>query len=931
MLPRVYRKISEKFFKDKNLAKSYLLEVGSDKRGGSAVLTPEAIKSLDGESNKKNTYYLYEIQIKLDLENVINSKIRNFKVYLTNADSEQSFQNQLYSNPIDRIVSLNETPENSVGNLMAMEGLDITSTLINTNENKNHALTNIDPKSFIDLARYKQNFKGTSSDKFGLISNINSYITKTILAPSEKYNNIDSTTTIFASQEKINRRIETGLYSGIPIVETMELDRLVRSNTKKVNKAWGRRQKVKRSDQKNSSTYTDDKTRDNLIPGFKESLSTRKIETTGRKSSSATRNVTFDLKIKHSDLIKNTITKNEFGIILEAEDKNNLIIDRQFVKINLEKDVKYHLVSFGDIELSASSNDIFTKISILNLRSNNMQLKMHQKVLKRNVAFYDHNFTNNVLTKELQGSKSSSITLNNKASTSNSQQNASNSIFGVNSFSSPMFFRFTPTIQSMEFDNFLEIGLAPSSHFENAFVPFVVKSIVIEGRICAQIDIYTSKIPSRYKRLKIFKKDRNQSLFGNYSDNLKSAFDENGNLIAPLPLNNNFKVNNGNIITAIDYNVEPGRLYDYRLELFEGVKRSGRKFSASFFQEKIETRDEVAIFSNVGSPVRAGNTFFVKLKCKIIETDAEKSFKSLLGNKYDLFKSEINQVKDITTNSIVAKVERICITDCTVKTVGYFPPTDGNNNRSESGNTNTNEALFNISDSGLINEKEYEYKVTPCLKPVAELISGINEEIVKRTFAGKRKNVNQTKHAAFKRIIQNLNDNILYSLSTKLSNQKAGKIIDPETMADINSNNAFSSASTGDITYYKARRVSSIQNLSETNESGSEEALIKEYTHINTVSRIIKSKNSLGFRNYKNKIILEFSCKITNDVDHAVLFLNNNGIVDYCCNMHTRKDKTNYRLLIEKENLKGDVSFLLYPVNKKGKIHEPTIIDTIKL
>ena len=931
MLPRAYINSAKKFFIDKAKAKSYLLEIGVEGLGAAAALQEEKIEVSGNNSLKDKTFYLYEIKIKLDLEDVINSKINNFKVYLTNNESENSFVSQLYKSTAVKLRESNAIK--AVSNIFNNERTEIVETLINKSTSKTFLLTKLDPKVFVDLERYKNNFRGTSSDKFGYITSIASYtVQQDQTIASNLANNRDNATAIISSQDKISRKIENGLYSGQTITEIMELHNLSASKRKKVDKHWGRHQKSKRSEVKTQFYYSENKTRENLIPEYEKAKSLRKIVVNQKKGSDQVRCVSFILKIKNKDLVKHGIGENKFGLILEAEDRNKAVLDRQFVNIDIADDTKYHLISFESLNVNqnlknnaavlsfSTDKDI---ISSKNKSLENIQMHMHLKSLKRDKALYAHAYEDTLFKRSVNPNKQSIIEIKAKTTREESFQNTSNASYDIKSFANPSFFRFTPTIQNLKFDNFWEVGIdSPNRVYQNKFIPFIVKTVKVNGKECAKIEIDVASIPLRYRRLKIFKKDRNQALFGGFKDNLKEVYDKNGNVVKPIVLKRNLDVNSKNsIISIIDYNVEANKLYEYRIELFESVKKVGRTFSSSFFQEKIEKSDNVVSFAKKASVGRTSSAFSANIACNIIETDAEKSFKNLLGNKYDLFKSEIGKVKDITTNAIAVKLERLCLTDCTIKTIDYVSVNDSNQSRSNLGNTNTNSVNFSIVDQGLDKDKDYVYKLTACLKPIEELLEGIDEEITMRA-KGDKKSFKQFKHAAIRRKIKNLSTGVLYNLASKIANQSQGKIYDSETLSGLNNGNLFSLASTGDIVYVNAYA---------SKQSTNRQKPIANLVHKNTISRIIKNKNKLGGSYHKNKFILEFVCDISQEIDHAVIFLNNNGIIDYCCNLHTQTVKRDYRVLIEKENLVGNCEFLIYPINKKGKIYSPLIIDTIKL
>ena len=64
-------------------------------------------------------------------------------------------------------------------------------------------------------------------------------------------------------------------------------------------------------------------------------------------------------------------------------------------------------------------------------------------------------------------------------------------------------------------------------------------------------------------------------------------------------------------------------------------------------------------------------------------------------------------------------------------------------------------------------------------------------------------------------------------------------------------------------------------------------------------------------------------CRFDTDIDHCAIFMKNKGVFEYCCDMHvTPYDLTKivYRILIEKQNIVGDVEFFMFPITVYGEV-----------
>ena len=390
----------------------------------------------------------------------------------------------------------------------------------------------------------------------------------------------------------------------------------------------------------------------------------------------------------------------------------------------------------------------------------------------------------------------------------------------------------------------------------------------------------------------------------------------------------------------VDVNVEPERLYAYRLELFEDVGRVERIYSTSFFQEKIEKPAQVcsiSIDSDYSDGFNEAVSFRVNVTIK--ETDAEKVFKSLLEDKFDLFQDEIRDIGSLTTDAIAVKIEKIDIDLCTIDTVAYLSNLASTTPNREDVTFNPNSVSVVYTDTNSP-AKDCLYKATACLKPVSEIIAGIEDEITLRKSPAAGVKYDKFKFAKIRKKIEKLETNVLYTLSSKLaasSGFKKNVIVDSETSAGMSGQNYFARSSTGDMSYYlhTAREPIPVYDFGKDKPaSGCYNFETAEITHYPEKSlRQIKTSNKT-----KNKFIIDFRCIFKSFVDYCSIFVHNNGFFEHCCDIHVPsflqnggEEKSSYKALVEKEGLQGTCVFYAYPVTKYGKILSKLNLGSIEV
>lgn len=897
MIPITQINEKEKFFINKGKNKAYFLKVQ---------------KKLSGQQS-----LFYEINLDLDLEKIVKSKTKKIDVYLTPPES-----NIVLNNADNLQTTVNRSSVNSISRIMSSYSANLMSHLVSFNSIKKSYITSINPIKFVDLERYKNNFKGTSNDKFGAISSISTYVI-------QKNNDNDPEAGLpstIQSRKQVYLEVEKGLFEGKPISSVIDFKEI--KKRKAINK-----HRIDKNFQKYNKEIKEKI--ENLLPEVMRSKQFQQRSKT-RKNSSSLRTCSFILEISEKDYLRNL--QSDFNIVFVAKDKNDVNLDMTFVRVNLLKDLFYSsLPSFNDFEISYSNNTI----SISNNSKQLVSFLLYNKCIKKDKPFYENYYEPKSVINILPNKNSAKFKLSTFVPRNNSTSNES---VQVTSFNLPNFFRLTPRFynayDSFEFDNMIEVGVPPQSNYNNTYVPFCVLNEQKKGKTCGKILIDISKIPKKYRKLKVIKKDLNRSLFGKIE---KEIFNFNLEKVGFIRTGKEFKniktkpfydssnetseyAYENNFLTIYDFNVENDKVYDYRLELVEDLKTVNRSISTSFFQEKIESKDNiVSIASPESSNTRTGDSVSLSFVVKIKESDAEKVFKSLLGNKYDLFKDILEEIKDISTNAVSIKLEKICIEDCTIETIDYLSSDDLSQGQSEEANTDSNKQRYSYVDSNIDKNKSYIYKLTPCIKPVSELTAGINEEIFRRSASPKNifKNFKQFKYAGIKRKLSNLDTSILYNLANKISGIKRGKIIDSETSAGLSQENMFSLASTGDVKHiYMFKKENLKQN---------EKGFINFEAKNTEVYRKKDIKDTGSHSTINYKIISSFQCEFEDTIDYCSIFLQNNSIIEHVCNIHIDKEKENFKFLIETTNCTGKVDILMTPIGVDGKVYQMSKITSVNL
>lgn len=927
--PVAYINESESFFKNKDSGKAYLLDIN------------------------KNKHFLYEVQITLDLQDIMTSRVREFKVYLTNSTSTSHYEASIMPAPVSSITP--NVPANAVTDIHTSGYTSLTHSALQNQENKRFVLTSIDPKKFIDLDRFKNNFKGSASDKFGLISQISSFVEPRPVDQSifDNTPGLERSLRVglFAIRQKLSEKSERGLFQGIPLSKTVGLKNLKMKKASTRHKITDEEQQLKELAEGGYLTDEEYKhwkeTQLGITSEYNEANTSFIQRTSIKKSSNTTRRISFLLKIKMADLISSGVSFENFGILLEGEDKKGVILDRQVVSVSLKSDIDIKKMSLQGFSVSSSEERGNFYIHANNPGTSLVKIDLYNKCLKKDVPFYSNKFYK-VSTSRIPPNRHNTAfrmkksTGRNNALSNESEHNNSK-IVQLKNLNVPNIFRLTPTVNNIKFDNMYALGFNSKTLYDNRYVPIFITNEFISDKIVACINIDTTNIPKKFKKIKVYKKDLTRAIYGNFGDNLKIAFDNQFTDVGQIRLGSYARPDSGetrsdptydmlrnlNSFTKItDYNVESEKLYLYRIELFEDIGKVQKIYSTSYFQEKIEKPSSVcSINFDQESTTRAGNVIKLALNMSIQETDAEKVFKSILQDKFALFQDEIKEIASITTDAIAVKLERIHVDTCVIDTIAYLSNPQASESVTDQ-NSNSNQFSLSYTDIDISIDEDYVYKATACLRPISEIIAGIDDELSYRMGGTPGTNYDKFKFAKLRKKISVLETDVLYTLSSQIANInniKKSVIIDSETAAGMSNQNYFSKSSTGDIAYFGLFRSlylnsSTISGGKSIPNSGCRDFKLNkiDYYAEKTMQQIHTSNET------KNKFVVDFNCRFRDDIDYCAVFMYNEGVFEHCCDMHVpsfyHDQKSNYRVLIEKQGLHGNVVFYIMPVTKFGKI-----------
>lgn len=288
-----------------------------------------------------------------------------------------------------------------------------------------------------------------------------------------------------------------------------------------------------------------------------------------------------------------------------------------------------------------------------------------------------------------------------------------------------------------------------------------------------------------------------------------------------------------------------------------------------------------------------------RVKCTFdmmkIKTDADKVLSSLFGDMYNLFKDDVENIKDINNLIYSVEIVRIDSTTGELKTIDKVI---------------TNEASSAVFYDNVLIKSDIIYKFIPRVSFSSEITSKINEKIEK---IGQRNFFNKINYsfAANRKRGKLFSEKVISKTSGKFSKrslQNRGIIETDEIELEKNSFDMFKDSSTGDIHY--STLASPIDAKSSNKQKISKSSISRIKYHSN-------KKND-------DTILSVIKFDITNDyaVDYYIFCVKeeDNIYIDGAIHSKDSLEKTEYNYLIKHSETFGKIDYYLIPVLKSGNV-----------
>jgi len=765
----------------------------------------------------------------------------------------------------------------------------------------------------LDIKKYKENIRGTEVDKFGeetkritMPENFKGFKLDFIKTKSSEGNTV---------LNKISRRsVINGLIQGQGLINIMGYETMLSKSPLDKHVITDREERIKEKIKANTNVE-ESKMFKEVFEDNVGASSARKSMERVRKSKTSRRNMTMNivLKIPKKRLREFKIDRDKFYLALEALEKTgNFALDTLMIRINLKRDKVYSGMTTDGLSISSSSTSKKEHAFIIdNQTKNSVDFSIYYKNLKLlNPMFHNH-FTQ-VGKAHLPRNKKNHEILLTKRNTTNT---LSTTAFTPDRFGSPHFIRLTPIINGIALDNCLESGIASLTRTKNNFIPFYVIANQKNKRM--EIHIINAPLDPDIVKVKPVKRNLTRHPYGR-SDTFKPCLDENFKEIKSRP------IRGLKTLTFNDYDLNRDDVYEYRLEITRRINSTKKDYSYSSFTEKYE-KAQGSVGLSVTNSTISKSSAMLNVTAQTVNSDVDLLFKTLLGDKFDSFQDEFNEIKDSSTAAIAIHVDRIDKNTGSNKSLGIiigekqsdsvftFLVNDSFGDQygdSESDSGNTKQRSVNVM-----------YKLTALAAPVAEMVATINQELALRSQKDIGKKLNYYSFTSLKKKIQELETSELSALSSKFSSSIGGTklLVDASTLATLNNGNVMATASTGDVLYHSPETLhldpggtSRYQGVVTFNKSG--------ILYYPSLAKKKMAGNKFNNSRLLHKFVIEINAIFESRIDHCAIFSLRNKKLNFECVIHTNAQKDKYRALIERERVDGKTTFLLYPVTSQGKV-----------
>jgi len=377
-------------------------------------------------------------------------------------------------------------------------------------------------------------------------------------------------------------------------------------------------------------------------------------------------------------------------------------------------------------------------------------------------------------------------------------------------------------------------------------------------------------------------------------------------------------------LKLFDTDVFENKVYMYVVECI--MKNGEKKLATDYFIEKYEERNEILKIDNItidaenlildasaslNEERKATRTVSINFKISKIKTEVDKIIKNLFGNLFEVYKEELQKIKDVQGLVYSIEVQRIEeLTGNTITVDKITADKDGQCNF-----TDTTAPVF----SNLI------YKLIPRVRPANEVIAAVvaqTPNLAKRTLNSPINFVS----AAARVNAKNRNSGVYTSKKNKYNDRqvfKRGRIRTPKDILNQNANDLFADASTGDITYVEVGGLSSSRVYDEINFT---KGTVSEIKHTHSLA----DSNSSLVNNMITKFYeMEFNSNNDYLVDFYAVFIKEGTHVYLDGATHSTDtlvaDKR-YAYLIKHTGSVGVIEYYVVPILKNGKILDPKLV-----
>lgn len=607
-----------------------------------------------------------------------------------------------------------------------------------------------------------------------------------------------------------------------------------------------------------------------------------------------------------------------FYLFFIAKNAKKIKIQFQEYSINISKIIRQLTKIDLDHSIDASYDHLKrSKLSISKKNDNKSFIDLHCK------TFNNSNFNNNFYTFLNDynfNRRNVSITdLNPNSINSSSPNNIK--------ISESVFYRSTINIFNKKFNNLKSCYSKGMEKNSNEPECSVIPTIGNDNNVEINLEIYTDNIKKvRIRKYKISNTSMINKNFKSFKENDEYFIrndDSSFNKDFIEIVNTNYMFN--------DYHVNDYQTYVY---VAECLMKDGQLKYSKVKQNSIityKTKSNIIKIDNVvmsnsnaikNSKNYSNKSLISKNKERLtentiefnvtrIENEVDKLFKILTGNLYNLFESNLKEIKNIQSLVISVQLERIN------HLTGEISLIDAKN-VDESG-----KIIF--IDENCPVDQNFSYKITPRIKPTTEVIESIKEKIpyLSTQMAKSNSPIRYTHGSNL--ALSNIKDKkIISDTRNKFnkSNYDFKKGINHNVKSQQNNDflNIFKNDDIGDVFYIKNN-------------------LVKENLNINTLDVIVDSNiteiNDINLVNLKDdQKILNLEIDVNEndaDVDFYCIFIKDGNNICLHGSMHSTDTRVNkkYNYLIIQDERQSKVEYYAVPFLKNGDVLKPIFLNEI--